>query len=88
MRHQIGGDERDAFRIAHQRLQRGPFAFQVDAVAAPRLLHPAGCASLRLSRGILCRLALLLSHSAKDSNSTSSLGSAAAFSASLAMRLS
>ena len=60
MRDQIGGDERDAFRIAHQRLQRGPFAFQVDAVAAPRLMHPSGCASLRLSRGIPCRSALLL----------------------------
>jgi len=57
MRHQIGGDERDALRVAHQRL---PFAFQVDAVAAPRLLHPAGYAAPRLSRGIPCRSALLL----------------------------
>ena len=29
MRHQIGGDERDTFRIAHQRLQRGPFGFEL-----------------------------------------------------------
>ena len=29
MRHQIGGDERDAFRIAHQRLQRGPLGFKL-----------------------------------------------------------
>ena len=60
MRHQIGGHERDAFWIAHQRLQRGPLRLSVDPVVAPRLLHPAGCASLRLSRGIPCRSALLL----------------------------
>ena len=60
MRHQIGSHERDAFRIAHQRLQRGPLRLSVDAVVAPRLLHPPGCASLRLSRGIPCRSALLL----------------------------
>lgn len=60
MRHQVGGDEGEALRIAHQRLQRGPLGFEVDAVAASRLLHPAGCASLRLSRGIPCRSALLL----------------------------
>jgi len=59
MRHQIGGDERDAIRVAHQRLQRGPLGFSADAVVAPRLLHPAGCASLHLSRGIPCRSALL-----------------------------
>jgi hypothetical protein len=29
MRHQIGGDERDAFRIAHQRLQCGPLGFEL-----------------------------------------------------------
>jgi hypothetical protein len=60
VRHQIGGDEREALRIAHQRLQRGPLGFEVGAIAASRLLHPAGCASLRLSRGIPCRSALLL----------------------------
>ncbi len=34
--------------VAHQRHQRGPLRLSVDAVVAPRLLHPAGCASLRL----------------------------------------
>ena len=29
MRHQIGGHERDAFRIAHQRLQRGPLRLEL-----------------------------------------------------------
>ena len=29
MRHQIGGDEREAFRIAHQGLQRGPLGFEL-----------------------------------------------------------
>ena len=28
MRHQIGGHQRDAFRIAHQRFQRSPFGFE------------------------------------------------------------
>lgn len=29
MRHQIGGHKRDAFRIAHQRLQRGPLRLEL-----------------------------------------------------------
>ena len=29
MRHQIGGHERDAFRFAHQRLQRGPLRLEL-----------------------------------------------------------
>jgi hypothetical protein len=40
MRHQIGGHERDAFRIAHQRLQRGPLRlelFLLRQLLAPRL---------------------------------------------------
>ena len=28
MRHQVGGHERDAFRLAHQRLQRGPLRLE------------------------------------------------------------
>ncbi len=28
MRHQVGGHQRDAFRIAHQRLQRGPLRLE------------------------------------------------------------
>jgi hypothetical protein len=29
MRHQIGGDQRDALRVAHQRLQRGPLGLEL-----------------------------------------------------------
>jgi hypothetical protein len=29
VRHQIGGHERDAFRVAHQRLQRGPLGLEL-----------------------------------------------------------
>lgn len=91
MRLQIGDHQRDAFRITHQRLQRGPHGFEVDAVAAPRLLHPAGCASVRLSRSIPCRSASFFvssSPSVISSNSAASFGSSLALRPSLAMRLS
>jgi hypothetical protein len=29
MRHQVGGHQRDALRIAHQRLQRGPLGLEL-----------------------------------------------------------